>query len=92
MRRVLAEMGVEAPMPKGGFYLWAPAPAGDAWVFAERLAVEAGVLVSPGEFYGDAGAGHIRVAVVQSEDKILEALDRLRSGPGSAGPDGSVSL
>ena len=92
MRRVLAEMGVEAPMPQGGFYLWAPAPEGDAWAFAERLAVEAGVLVSPGEFYGEAGAGHIRVAVVQSVDKILLALDRLRSGPGPAGSDGPVSL
>ncbi len=87
MRRVLAEMGVEAPMPQGGFYLWAPAPAGDAWAFAERLAVEAGVLVSPGDFYGEAGAGYIRVAVVQSEEKILVALDRLHSGSGS-GPSG----
>ncbi len=89
MRRVLAEMGVEAPMPRGGFYLWAPAPAGDAWAFAKRLAVEAGVLVSPGDFYGEAGAGHIRVAVVQSEEKILMALHRLRSGSGS-GLSGAV--
>ena len=30
-----------------------------------RLADEAGVLVSPGEFYGEAGTGHVRVAMVR---------------------------
>ena len=52
MRRITALLGSEAEMPGGGFYLWAPAPDGDAWAFARRLATEAGVLVSPGEFYG----------------------------------------
>src|SRR5688500_11984449 len=44
---ILAEAGSEARMPDGAFYLWAPAPGGDAWRFAEALATEAGILVSP---------------------------------------------
>ncbi|MEZ5227571.1 MAG: hypothetical protein R2710_13095 [Acidimicrobiales bacterium] len=59
-------------------HLWAPAPEGDAWGFAGLLARgEAGVLVSPGEFYGDAGAGHVRIAVVQPTERLQLALDRL---------------
>ena len=61
---ILAALGVDAPMPGGAFYLWPEAPDGDAWAFARRLAVEAGVLVSPGEFYGPAAAGHVRLAMV----------------------------
>lgn len=79
MREVLQAVGVEAPMPGGGFYLWAEAPGGDAWALTERLATEAGVLVSPGEFYGPQGSGHIRVAVVQPDDRIALALERLGS-------------
>jgi succinyldiaminopimelate transaminase len=70
LRAVLAAMGLDAPMPEGGFYLWVPAPGGDAWALTQRLAVELGVVVSPGEFYGPRGAGFVRVAVVQPDDRI----------------------
>ena len=64
-------------VPGGAFYLWAPAPDGDAWAFAERLAVEGGCLVSPGDLYGDAGGGHVRVAVVQPADRLKMVGERL---------------
>lgn len=63
-REILAAVGVDAPFPGGGFYLWPEAPDGDAWAFARRLATEAGLLVSPGEFYGQAAASHVRLAMV----------------------------
>ncbi len=63
--------------PDGGIYLWIAAPGGDAWAFTERLAVDAGVVVSPGEFYGPAGAGHVRVAAVATDDRIELAARRL---------------
>ena len=69
-RAILAALGVEAPFPGGGFYLWPAAPDGDAWAFARRLATEAGVLVSPGEFYGTAAAGHARLAMVASSARL----------------------
>ena len=73
---VLERMGLEAPMPGGGFYLWVPAPGGDAWALAERLAVELGIVVSPGEFYGPAKPDHVRIAVVQPDDRIDEIIHR----------------
>ncbi len=77
MARVAARLGAEAPLPGGGFYLWVPAPDGDAWGFARRLATEAGALVSPGEFYGEAAADHVRIAVVQPTGRIELVAERL---------------
>lgn len=77
MQVLVAKLGSAAPLPDGGFYLWAPAPDGDAWGFARQLADEAGVLVSPGEFYGAGGADHVRIAVVQPDDRIELAAKRM---------------
>ncbi len=76
MAKVCAGLGAEAAMPGGGFYLWVSAPDGDAWAFARRLATEAGALVSPGEFYGPQGAEHVRIAVVQPDDRIRLVAER----------------
>jgi aspartate/methionine/tyrosine aminotransferase len=77
MQRVLAALGVDCPLPQGAFYLWAAAPGGDAWALARRLAAEAGAIVSPGEFYGPAGAAHVRIAVVQPDERIALVARRL---------------
>lgn len=74
----LAAAGIEATMPAGAFYLWVPAPDGDAWALARHLADVGGMLVSPGEFYGPDGAGHVRIAAVQPLDRIELGLTRLR--------------
>ncbi len=76
-RAALAAIGVDAPMPAGAFYLWAPAPAGDAWSLTRRLASEGGALVSPGEFYGSEGAGFVRLAVVQPDERLALVAERL---------------
>jgi succinyldiaminopimelate transaminase len=75
---LIGTLGVPATMPRGAFYLWVRAPADDAWAFARRLAEEAGVIVSPGEFYGDAGAGHVRLAAVCQDDQLDMFADRVR--------------
>lgn len=77
MQQVVQKLGAETHLPGGGFYLWSPAPDGDAWAFARRLAAEAGAVVSPGEFYGRAGADHVRIAVVQPDSRIQLVATRL---------------
>ncbi|HUC14985.1 MAG TPA: pyridoxal phosphate-dependent aminotransferase [Acidimicrobiales bacterium] len=77
LREVLAAVGVQAEMPEGGIYLWARAPGGDAWALAARLAAEGGLVVSPGEFYGPAGAAHVRVAAVAPMERIELVASRL---------------
>jgi aspartate/methionine/tyrosine aminotransferase len=80
MQAILAALDVSVGLPGGGFYVWAPAPGGDAWGFAERLAGDGGVLVSPGEFYGAAGGGHVRIAMVQPLEKLELVVSRLGLG------------
>ena len=82
----LCAVGLPAPLPAGGFYLWVPVPdivegrrpgAAGGWAVAEALALRAGLLVSPGEFYGPAGSGFVRVAVVQPRERLELVAGRL---------------
>jgi succinyldiaminopimelate transaminase len=77
LRALLAGVGVDAPLPEGGIYLWAPAPSGDAWALATELAERGGMVVSPGEFYGEAGRAHVRVAAVAPMERIEVVARRL---------------
>jgi succinyldiaminopimelate transaminase len=77
LQGVLAMAGVEPPLPEGGIYLWAPAPGGDAWGLAELLAEKAGLVVSPGELYGPAGEGYVRVAAVAPMERLELLAKRL---------------
>jgi succinyldiaminopimelate transaminase len=82
LARVLGSLDVDCPLPAGAFYLWAPAPGGDAWGLAKRLAAEAGIVASPGEFYGPAGSGHVRIAAVQPTERLHLVAERLGVTPG----------
>jgi aspartate/methionine/tyrosine aminotransferase len=99
LRRVvemLSGAGIEASVPSGSFYLWVRAPAAlgatqDAslpnpgWALAHWLAEHGGVLVAPGDTYGPAGAAHVRVAVVQSDDRLDLVARRLSRASLDAG-------
>ena len=90
MQEILQARGIDAPLPQGGFYLWAPAPDGDAWGLAETLAVEGGALVSPGDIYGPPGAGYVRIALVRPLDRLELVARRLgvaTAVPAASGPE-----
>jgi succinyldiaminopimelate transaminase len=76
---VFESAGCRAEMPEGGFYLWLPVPdrLRDGWEFTAELAAAAGLLVSPGDFYGPDGAGFVRLAVVQPMERLELAASRL---------------
>jgi succinyldiaminopimelate transaminase len=69
---VLGEYGCPCELPEGGFYLWVPVPGRwtDAWTLAEALAADGGLLVAPGDLYGEGAARHVRVAVVQPMERL----------------------
>ena len=82
---VFGAYGCPVALPEGGFYLWVPVPEGrwpDAWAMAEALATDGGLLVSPGDLYGEGRADHVRVAVVQPMELLALVGERLEaSGP-----------
>lgn len=75
----LTDAGCPVAPPAGGFYLWPAVPARwrDAWEMAGDLAAAGGLLVSPGDLYGGAGAGHARIAVVQPMVRLRLVAERL---------------
>ena len=80
LRGVLADAGLPTPMPAGGFYLWVAVPTSvpdGGWGLVETLALEGGLLASPGELYGEGGAGFVRVAMVQPMERLRLVGERL---------------
>jgi LL-diaminopimelate aminotransferase len=76
----LAEIGVEVSAPKGTIYVWAPVPEGHSSTsFAELVLEEAAVVVSPGSMYGPSGEGFFRIALTTPDDRISEAVERMRA-------------
>ena len=75
---VMSSVGLPVALPEGAFYLWIKVPGGDAWACTEWLAEHGGMVVSPGEFYGDA-ADHIRIALVEPDDRLAVVAERLAS-------------
>jgi succinyldiaminopimelate transaminase len=75
----LVEHGLVHDGGDAAFYLWLRATDGadDGWEIAARLAHGAGLLVSPGDLYGALGADHVRLALVQPNERLELALDRL---------------
>jgi succinyldiaminopimelate transaminase len=78
MQQALERAGWRIDHSEGGLYLWVSHPLHDCWSAVERLA-KAGVLVAPGEFYGAAGRGHIRVAMTAPTERIRAAAHRLET-------------
>ncbi|MEO0622757.1 MAG: pyridoxal phosphate-dependent aminotransferase [Pseudomonadota bacterium] len=65
--------------PQGGMYLLLDVRATglSGTGFATRLLEETGIAVMPGESFGEAAAGHVRVALTVPEEPLTEALGRL---------------
>jgi LL-diaminopimelate aminotransferase len=77
----LEQAGVEVARPKATIYVWAPIPAGfeSSAAYCEYVLEEAAVVISPGEAYGPSGAGFFRISLTTPDDRLSEAVDRLRS-------------
>jgi succinyldiaminopimelate transaminase len=75
----LKRLDVDAPFPEGSFYLWCSKDGLDGWALATLLAERSGLVVSPGELYGNAGTSFVRLAVVQPDDRLELAAARLEA-------------
>jgi LL-diaminopimelate aminotransferase len=79
----LAEIGVDVTPPKGTIYVWAPVPEGHTSAsFCEMVLEESGVVVSPGGSYGTNGEGFFRISLTVPDQRLAEAVERLRGSLG----------
>jgi LL-diaminopimelate aminotransferase len=75
----LRDIGVQVEAPKGTIYVWAPVPEGHSSTsFSELVLEEAAVVVSPGSMYGPSGEGFFRISLTAPDERIEEAVERMR--------------
>jgi alanine-synthesizing transaminase len=78
----LARIGWPVEKPKASMFVWARIP--EPWRsqmgsidFAMKLIEEAEVAVSPGRGFGPAGEGHLRLALVENEKRLRQAVRQI---------------
>jgi LL-diaminopimelate aminotransferase len=75
----LNDLGWDLKPPLGSFYVWFPTRDGFSSAdFAELLLDRAGVVVAPGAGYGRLGEGYVRASLTVPDDRLEEAVERIR--------------
>ncbi len=75
----LNNIGLKVKPPKATFYLWIKVPEGySSEGFASKLLDEAGIVVTPGNGFGEPGEGYIRISLTQKDERLKEAVDRIK--------------
>ena len=75
----LGRIGWKLDKPKATMFVWADIPSqfDSAEDFVMELFDRTGVIVTPGSAFGPLGEGHVRMALVQDEPELLEAVARI---------------
>ncbi|MBU0574170.1 MAG: LL-diaminopimelate aminotransferase [Candidatus Margulisiibacteriota bacterium] len=76
----LNSLGWKLEAPKASFYIWARIPRiySTSSIFCQELLEKSHVLVVPGNGYGQAGEGYFRISITSPENRISEAIDRMK--------------
>lgn len=75
----LAQLGWRMSKPKATMYVWAPCPPGmSSTDFALTVLQQTGVVVTPGNAFGSAGEGYVRISLIAECDRLQEALRRFK--------------
>ena len=77
LRPALEAAGFTIELSSAGLYLWCTRNE-DAWQSVAWLA-DRGILATPGSFYGDQGARHIRIAMTATDAQIAQAAKRIQA-------------
>ncbi len=79
----LNAMGWNLKKTLATIYVWPRVPAGfTSSSFAELVLEKAGVVITPGNGYGECGEGYFRISLTVPTERLLEALDRMRASLG----------
>ena len=70
---------VNDPASVAGLYLWLSGPASMSALDLVGAFAELGIVVAPGDFYGEAGAGRVRMSLTGTDEHVAAACERLRS-------------
>ena len=74
----LLAAGFEVQRPKASFYVWIAVPRGVSSAdLTKRLLAEAGIVMTPGNGFGEHGEGYVRAALTLDVARIREAVHRI---------------
>ena len=80
MVKGLQDVGFEVESPRATFYLWIKVPEGyTSSDLTERMLEDAGLVVTPGNGFGEPGEGYFRIALTQKRERLAEAVQRLKA-------------
>lgn len=75
----LAELGWTVPKTRATMYLWVPCPPGQTSTdFALSVLEQTGVVLTPGNAFGEGGEGYVRVSLIADHDRLGEVLRRFQ--------------
>lgn len=75
----LVALGLSVRKPRATFYVWVEVPEGyTSAQFTSHLLSKAGIVVTPGNGFGAAGEGYIRMALTVGKERMREAIERIR--------------
>jgi LL-diaminopimelate aminotransferase len=75
----LSQLGWNLSKTKATMYLWVPCPVGvSSTDFALKVLQQTGVVVTPGNAFGVAGEGYVRISLIADCDRLGEALHRFK--------------
>jgi LL-diaminopimelate aminotransferase len=75
----LREAGLSVNIPKATFYVWCRVPQGyTSTQFTAHLLGEMGIVSTPGNGFGEKGEGYVRFALTVPEERIEEAIERIK--------------
>lgn len=75
----LGSIGIEVTPPRGTIYMWVPVPDGyTSASFADMVLQKCAVVVPPGSGYGPSGEGFVRISLTAPDERIEEALERIK--------------
>jgi len=77
----LKDIGWSIDYSGGTMFVWAPIPSNykNSFDFTMDLLDKTGVIVVPGSSFGEEGEGYVRIALVQTEENILKAINNIKN-------------
>ncbi|MEO0015227.1 MAG: hypothetical protein RLZZ535_3616, partial [Cyanobacteriota bacterium] len=75
----LGELGWDIPVSQATMYLWIKTPVGQGSTeFALDVLQQTGVVITPGNAFGEAGEGYVRISLIADCDRLGEVLRRFK--------------
>jgi len=76
----LRSLGLSVEKPRATFYVWMDVPKGySSAEFSSRLLSDAGIVTTPGNGFGSAGEGYIRMALTVAKERMKEVVERIKN-------------